>query len=594
MLIKKIYLIILFVTLTSSSLFSFEYKVEIEGVQEKEIVTSLKESSQTVQLKNKKSATTFQALRKRADSDLKKMNDVCHYYGFLSSEIDFTIIRTDTPTVVFKIALGPRYTIKKIRFLPASFENAEEIHHLPPPFDTLNREAGSYMGQTARTEDLLRAEESALLNLKKLGYAFCKVTKKEAYADVSDNTVQLSLFIDIGPEVHFGKTTVYGNETVKSGRIDKHIDWKQGDLYTPAKIERTYTQLEKSGLFTSVRINENVEQFTGGELPIEIMLEEAKHRSFAAGISYTTSKGPGIAGEWDHRNLHGYGDKLSFQTELWKKFQWAALSLREPHYGRYDQTRVWQIELDRQHPIAYFSSAISGSCTMERHLDPKTDASWGIKLESLHSKSDDDTGTFYLAKLPLFIRWNNSNNLLDPLRGYIIQTKLTPSYQFLSPHFVYLNHTTTGMYYKSFFTEKMTLAGKLTLGNIFGAAQHTIPTPDRFFSGTENTLRGYRYLTVSPLNKNDKPIGGRSLLAASIEARFRTDSGLGWALFYDIGKVYSANFPVIDHGFLQSTGVGVRYATPLGPLRLDVAIPLNRRHKIDPHFQVYFSIGQSF
>jgi translocation and assembly module TamA len=140
----------------------------------------------------------------------------------------------------------------------------------------------------------------------------------------------------------------------------------------------------------------------------------------------------------------------------------------------------------------------------------------------------------------------------------------------------------------------MTLASKLTLGNIFGAAQHTIPTPDRFFSGTENTLRGYRYLTVSPLNKHDKPIGGRSLLAASIETRFRTDSGFGWALFYDVGNVYSANFPVIDHGFLQSTGAGIRYATPLGPLRLDVAIPLNRRHKIDPHFQIYFSIGQSF
>ncbi|MDB6080939.1 MAG: hypothetical protein JWO53_211 [Chlamydiia bacterium] len=567
---------------THTTLFSLDYKVEIQGIPEQEILTSVKEGSQAIQLKNKKPVASYQALRKRAEGDLQKIVDTCRYYGYLDTEANFTILRAICPTVVFKVDLGPLYTIKQITVV----QSGKSSPRSAPKF--------------ARTDEILKSEETIILDLKKQGYAFCKSISKEITADALDHTVSIVFYVDMGPEVHFGKTTILGKSSIKSWRIKKHLQWKEGELYNQEKLEQAQQNLEKSGLFSSVIITEKVdtakENLEKGkaEIPIEVNLQEAKHKSFGAGVSYTTSKGPGVRATWENRNSRGRGDKLSFQTELWQKFQNARLCLRQPHFRSYNQDRIWLLEFDRQDTLAYFKEALSGSLLFERYLNDKVSLFWGGKLESLRSKTIEEKATYYLAKLPLGIRWNNSNNLLDPLHGQVVHTRLTPSYQFLAPQFGYVTHATTLISYYSFFRDKMTLAAKANFGNIFGAAKHTIPTPDRFFSGTENTLRGYRYLTVSPLGHKNKPVGGRSLLAGSLEARMRTNSGFGWVLFYDVGNVYSANLPEIGKGVLQSVGAGLRYATPIGPLRLDIACPLNPRRKIDPAFQIYFSIGQSF
>ena len=568
------------ILLLTSPLFSLDYKVEIEGAQDKQVLKQLKESSETIQLRNKQPISSYQALRKRAVADVKKLNDVCHFYGYLSSEVDFMIVRQVTPVVVFTVELGPLYTIKSLTTVPqcdASFES-------PSP----------YLGQGARAEEIMAAEQKALTLLQKNGFTFAKTLRKEVIADGSDHTVAITFFFDTGPAVRFGKTSIQGNTTVKSWRIRKHLHWKPGDLYSIEKIEKAEQSLEKSGLFSKVLVNQEVDQLENGQLPINVVLEEAKHRSFGAGVSYTTSKGPGVAFEWEHRNTRGRGDKLSLDMELWRKFQNVQLALRQPNFRRFDQDRVWLLEFDRQDPLAYFSEATSVSSTIERRINTRTDASWGGKLEALHSKSVEGKDDFYLFKTPAQLKWNNSNNILDPLQGQVIQVKLTPSYQFIRRQFVYLMQTTTGIVYHSFFDDGLTLAAKLSFGNIFCAAEHTIPTPDRFFLGSENTLRGYRYLTVSPLNHKDKPIGGRSMVAGTLEARIRMESGLGWVLFYDTGNVFRQTFLPRGLKLLNSVGAGVRYATPIGPLRLDVAVPLNRRSDIDPYFQIYFSIGHSF
>src|SRR5262249_18262594 len=135
-----------------------------------------------------------------------------------------------------------------------------------------------------------------------------------------------------------------------------------------------------------------------------------------------------------------------------------------------------------------------------------------------------------------------------------------------------------------------------------------IPPPERFFAGSDGLLRGYRYLTVSPLNKEREPIGGRSMLIGAFELRWRLTKKWGLVGFYDIGNVYSQSVPDLSRKQLQSVGVGIRYHTLVGPIRLDVAFPLDRRHDIkirdkhsgghhhthDPTYQIYFSIGQSF
>ena len=131
-------------------------------------------------------------------------------------------------------------------------------------------------------------------------------------------------------------------------------------------------------------------------------------------------------------------------------------------------------------------------------------------------------------------------------------------------------------------------------GSILGSKPNKIPLPDRFYGGNDTILRGYKTGTISPRNKKGEFIGGDSLLAGSVEMRLRQQKGLGWVLFYDLGNSYKKRYPTDNLHLLHSVGAGVRYATPIGPLRFDIAFPLNRRHKVDSLFQMYFSIGQAF
>jgi len=155
------------------------------------------------------------------------------------------------------------------------------------------------------------------------------------------------------------------------------------------------------------------------------------------------------------------------------------------------------------------------------------------------------------------------------------------------------------LYYTFDRSEMWTLATKVDLGTIFGAQDRTIPPPERFYAGNEHTLRGYRYMTVSPLGPNGKPIGGRSLMVWAAELRCRIGDKLGWVGFYEVGNVYKSIVPDFQSGQLQSVGFGVRYHTPVGPLRADVAVPLNRRKRpdgsfLDRAYELYFSMGQAF
>ncbi len=115
----------------------------------------------------------------------------------------------------------------------------------------------------------------------------------------------------------------------------------------------------------------------------------------------------------------------------------------------------------------------------------------------------------------------------------------------------------------------------------------------RFYAGSERYLRGYKYYTVSPLD-GTTPIGGRSIFVAGIEPRLRLTTRIDWVVFFEIGNVYSTVLPAATQKLLKSVGTGFRYRTPVGPLRFDIAFPLDRRPGIDSAFQIYFSVGHGF
>ena len=590
--------LIIFCLTSSFCLHALEYSVSINGIEDKELVSRMQDVSQTFALKNKP-PTTFQKLKRRAEGDIPALIDMAHYYGYYSAKVQLVIKRTEKPEVLFRCDLGPLYQLGSFYVLPAELDRAIEAsieqQKLPVPFNTIEaKDFNLYLGKPARTQQIIDSERSIVWHFKKKGYAFAKIVRKEIVADATSCTIAVRFYVNEGPVVQFGKLHISGNTTVHNSAIEKNIFWKEGEIYDPEKIEKTQTNLEKSGLFSSLVIDEDKEKSHDNILPMDLEVQESKHRSIGAGINYTTSYGPGVTAGWENRNFRGEGETLSLTAELWKIYQTVILSWTRPHFRRFDQNLVWQTQYQKLKTLAFDMNSETFSAIIERQVSNSTSLTVGNSIERLLSKSFEGDRLYYLYKVPLQVIWSCADNLLDPTRGVTANVKATPAYQVYKKEFAYMVHTSILSCYHSFFKDKLTLAVKGMLGNIFGASREIIPPPDRFYAGSDITLRGYRYLTVSPLWKKKIPVGGRSLLTGSIETRFRFESGLGWVFFYDVGNVYGTNFPVVRSKQLHAVGTGVRYTTPIGPLRFDIAFPVNPRPHIDPPFQIYFSIGQAF
>ncbi len=567
------------------------YEVRFQGITDPKALALVQSVSLLEKLKNNP-PSSITSLKRRAKSDLTTIVQALHSLAYYNAKVDFTI-ENEASLVIVKVQMGTSYPLAdfQIHYIQ---NGKSRTPHIPCPF-TLE-DLHIQLGAPAYPKTILNAEDTLLDLLHLQGYAFATIRKRDTLADQKSKTITVILEVETGPLTYFGPTKISGLDRVRECFIYRKLRWRPGDLYDPKKIEKTQEALELSGLFRSVNVTHKEEPTAGDQqLPMEINVIEAKQRSLGFGLNYTTELGPGVTAEWEDRNILGEGQKLSLRADIWQRLQEASLSYLIPDFYCQDQNLIWLLDYRHEKVEAFTESAFTLSGIIERQLNERLRISYGGMYKLLHSKDSDYNGTFDLIKVPLQLRWSNADSLLDPTRGCTINVKITPSLQFLKPQFAYSINTFTGTVYQSLSPDhRHIFAAKLMLGSIVGANKHDIPPPERFYAGSENTLRGYKYLTVSPLDEDHKPIGGRSLFIYSLELRNRIGKNFGWVAFYEMGNVFSDSFPNFNRSLLQSVGLGLRYHTPVGPLRLDFAVPLNRRHHIDKPFQIYFSIGQSF
>lgn len=567
------------------------YEVRFQGLTDSTLLELVKSSSQLEKLKAN-TPVTATGLKRRAQGDLPNIIQALHSRAYYNAKVDFTI-EEQGELVIISIDIGSIYPLVDFRIV-----YMQQGVPFPEFCDRISlQDLGIEIGAAALPETILNAEDTLLDILNTKGYAFAAIKKQEALANQKEQHVIIFLEVETGPLSYFGPLKIAGTARVLNEFFYKKLRWQEGDLYNPVKIAQTQEALELSGLFRSITITHAEGPVEGNFLPITIQVVEAKQRSVGFGVNYTTefNLGPGITLEWEDRNVFGKGQKLSFRTDLWLHRQEGSISYVVPDFRQADQNLIWQMDYKHEKIEAFTDSTLSLSATIERKLSERLRISYGAMYKLIRSKHSDDNRTFDLIQAPLQLRWSNTDSLLDPKKGATIHLKLIPSVQVLPPQFAYAIGTFTGSHYYPLTQDLRTvLATKLTLGSIIGASKHDIPPPERFYAGSENTIRGYKYWTISPLNKHHKPIGGRSMLVYSLELRHKFSESWGGVAFFDMGNVYSNPLPNFKEPLRQALGLGIRYYTPIGPLRVDLAIPLNKRRHIDKAYQIYFSIGQAF
>lgn len=565
------------------------YSVQFSGDIPPDMMQQLQSFSELLALQNSPPATPA-GLQHRGEADIQNFLRVLHSQAYFNAIIKISYdFNQDPALVIVNIDPGPIYPIADFAIIPA--ENSPQTF----PYDSIDLcDLGIFLGTPAIPRTILEAEDALLLYLAKKGYPLAVIEKREVLADQHLHAVFVTLHVNSQSLAFFGPTLISGNGSVREEFLRNKINWQEGEPFNTKKIERTQAAIEATGLFSSISINHANSLNDCQQLPIEIELIEGKHRSIGWGLTYATERGPGVSFEWEHRNIAGAGEKLRFDLDLWFDTQDGRLLYVKPDFLP-GQDFLWTAEAKHENTKGFHETSFSLSGIIEKQINRHVRLSYGGMYKILHDTHADLDGQYNLFKIPFYLRINRTDNILDPTHGSTLLIRSIPSWQFLDPQFVYCINTIAGTTYYALTSDNQYIfAIKGLFGTILGSNRRTIPTSERFYEGSDTTLRGYRYETVSPLDHHHKPTGGRSVLACAFELRVRATENFGWVAFYEIGNVYANPFPELSRKVLQSVGYGIRYHTPVGPLRLDFAVPLNPRRHVDNRFEIYLSIGQAF
>lgn len=531
--------------------------------------------------------------RRQARTTGEHVKNALNAEGYFDPEIDFAITSDDPPRPRLRVDPGPRFAIGAIAITydgpaPDEDEQARLLASLPIS-----------SGDLAIPGRIITAEQTLLTELRSLGYAEADTTPRDVLGDRDQATVDITYRLTAGPRIRFGDILVPDGLRTSTDYITSLAAHSAGDLYTPDQLSRFNRRLAETRLFSraSARLAASpsgTDADTGDEIRDLILdLVERPRHTIALGASYSTADGYGLNAEFTRRNLTRSGDMLEAQLNLAELARTLDVTWRRPNEFGFGRGLVVSASLSDDTTDAFDRQSIKLGTAVDIIESPRIAWTVGVSGEVLRETSLLGERDLQLLSLNGGLRLDYSNSALDPTHGWRADTTVTPTEEFGDESTRYVRMSSQASAYLPLGAEeRFVLAGRVHLGSAIGAGLSDLPSEQRFYAGGGGSVRGYAYQAIGPRDAENKPTGGRGLTEFSVEARWRGNGRLGGVVFLDAGSVSEAALPRLDD--LQTgAGFGIRYQTPAGPIRLDLAAPLDKRPDDDP-VQVYISIGQAF
>lgn len=500
----------------------------------------------------------------------------------------------DTPVSFdFSVETGPRYRIADIAIRPPNTQASL------PGID--RAELGLAPGDPADAAAIIAAQEKLLTELRKQGYALAAIDDREAVVDHATREMAITFVVTPGPLSRMGPVRFSGDTKVDTTWLQRRVPFKEGELYDPGKVEALRGKLTSLGTFNSVSIRPATALDDKGELPIDVALTDRARRTIGFGVSYETKLGFAISGFWTHRNLFGQAESLRLSAELNNIGEGYAIqntgfafnaAFRKPDWWLAGQDARLEASGSREVYDAYTRNAVIAYAGLDRAISSKWRARIGFSGEISQITRNGLTMDYQLLGLPMSVLYNNANSDLNPTKGYRIDLDVTP--WVYSRDFFTVIRATGRTYFDLAKPGRSVLALRASLGTEPAISIGGIPPDKLFYAGGGGSVRGFLFQSAGPRDAFNNPLGGASLFEASMEFRQRFGESFGAVAFVDAGSAYPWFVP--DFSIFAprvGAGVGVRYYTDFGPIRLDVGLPVNRREG-DPPFGVYVSLGQAF
>lgn len=584
------------------------YRVEVTPQDDGALISAVKAVSQLIKLEQT-APTDGYGLLARARADLPRLAEALRAEGFWGGAARIEIAGEDVnrrdaappeadPANPLPVALiltpGPRFRIGQILMRA---EPAEQ--------DLLLEQAAADLrlaeGDPARPADILAAEEVLLLALRRAGYPLASIAAREAVVDHDTKTMDITWRIAPGPLADFARPSVAGTTRTNPALLERLAARRlEGQPYSPERLERARRAMMGLGVFSFVRAQEGAALDQAGRLPVHFQVQERPRHVVGGRFGYETNYGLTASAYWEDRNVFGGAERLRLEGEIARIGETgiegatyrAFATLRTPEFMGRDLQSASQIGAVRERLRAYDRDAALASFTLERRLSDTMAIAGGPNYEEGQIGRDGDMNAFRLFGLMGIFRYDNTTNPLDPRQGQRFSISATPYYSALDSNSFTRILAIGTSYFDITGNGDSVLALRTALGSAPGADRDEITLDKRFYAGGGGSVRGYTYQSIGPRDAANRPLGGASLVEASVEWRQRLTRSWGVAGFLDAGSVGEEAKP--DFSALRAgTGLGLRYLTAIGPIRFDIGLPLDRQ-KDDPSFAIYIGFGQAF
>ncbi len=491
--------------------------------------------------------------------------------------------------VVIRVDPGRRFTFGNIDIAP-----------LPPEFvpseDLESR-------RTARTDRIQAGVASGISSWRDLGYAKVRVANQSIVARHADAKLDVSVALDTGPRLRFGPLGVSGSENVDDSRVRQIAGLPVGEVFSPQAVEAAERRLRRTGTFSSVALTEGDEIGPNDTLPINAQLSEAKPRRIGFGIELSTIEGLTLSTFWLHRNFLGGAERFRADAEISGisgetggiDYRLGATFTRPATFGP-DTDYYLSGEISREDEPEFLLDKISFETGFSRILTEDLTVRAGVGVLRAREETELETREYTLFTLPLDATLDRRDVPSDAKSGYFIDLTGTP--------FVSTDGDISGARFYSDLrgyltvgeSEKLTLAGRTLVGSVVGASLTEAPADFLFFSGGGGSVRGqpYQSLGIDTVEGSETvTTGGTSFVGAQLEARYAVRDEISLVGFYDFGQVGATATPGEDAEWHAGAGIGLRYNTGIGPIRLDLGTPASG-DDAGGSLQVYIGIGQAF
>lgn len=455
-------------------------------------------------------------------------------------------------------------------------------------------------GEPALSGLITQAAQAGVEGWRSSGHAKAAIAGQDIVANHPVAQLDAAVTLAPGPVVVFGNLIMQGYQRMRPRRLAKIAGLPTGKVFDPEELTRVRERLRRTGVFSAISLEEAKQLGPDNSMDITLSVAEQKPRRFGIGAEISSYDGAGISGYWMHRNLLGGAERLRVDgaisgigsdsgTDYSLDFRLDRPATLTPDTNAFAEAGLARVkDPDFQIDKAYAGIGLS-------HIFSK-DLKGDVALRYTYSREKSSTGTtvYKLISLPANITWDKRDNRTNAKHGFYLAGSATP--------FVGLSGTGSGAQikgdargYLSFGSDdRLTLAGRAQLGTVAGADISRVPSELRFWSGGGGTVRGqpYQSLGQAEITGAGLRTGAASLVALSAELRMDITDTIGAVAFVDAGLVSSGEFWSGDTASQSGAGLGVRYQTPIGPLRLDVAAPVSG--KTGDGVQFYIGIGQAF